>query len=324
VATIAVIGAGAVGCYYGARLAQAGHEVRFLMRRDLEAVRQRGLDVRSCDGDFRLAPVSAFATSEEIGPVDWVICSLKTTSLDDARDLIAPCLGPETRIVALMNGLGIEQRLADWFGAGRIFGAMAFVCINRGEPGVVRHLKYGRLSIGHLLDDPAETGRLADLLQGAGLDVVVAPNLRWARWDKLCWNIPFNGLSVAAGGIGTEAITGDPPLRALAERAMREVVAAGNADLAAAGSDARLDPGEVVTRMFQLTDTMGDYHTSMVLDFAAGRPLEVETILGAPSRRAAELGVDAPVMAALYAIVRAADLRQRGIIPAVAPVAANP
>jgi 2-dehydropantoate 2-reductase len=323
VASIAVIGAGAVGCYYGARLAAAGHDVRFLMRRDLDAVRRDGLEILSVDGDFHLAPVAAFAAPEEIGPVEWVICSLKTTSLEAARELIAPCIGAGTRIVALMNGLGIEQRIAEWFGAERVFGAMAFVCINRGEPGVVHHLRYGRLSIGHLLDDPDEAEALADLLRSADLDVVVAPNLRWARWDKLCWNIPFNGLSVAAGGIGTEAITSDPLLRDLATRAMRDVVAVGNADLAAAGSDARLDAEEVVCRMFGLTDTMGDYRTSMVLDYVAQRPLEVETILGEPVRRAAALGVDAPTIGALYALVHAADLRQQGLIPSLATAVAS-
>jgi 2-dehydropantoate 2-reductase len=216
-----------------------------------------------------------------------------------------------------MNGLGIESRFAEWFGARRVFGAMAFVCINRGEPGVIHHLKYGRLSIGHYLDDASETASLASLLGSATLDVAVAPNLRWARWDKLCWNIPFNGLSVAGGGIGTEAITSDPLLRATAGRAMREVVAAGNADLAAAGSDARLDPDEVTGRMFSLTDTMGDYRTSMVLDYVAGRPLEVETILGEPSRRALALGVSTPTIDALYTLVHAADLRRRGAMPTV-------
>jgi 2-dehydropantoate 2-reductase len=316
-ASIAIIGSGAVGCYYGARLARAGHDVTFLMRRDLEAVRRTGLHIRSCDGDFTLRPVNAVATPEEIGAVDWVICSLKSTSLDAAEALIRPVAGPNTRIVALMNGFGVEPRFAAWFGAERVFGAMAFVCINRGEPGVVHHLKYGRLSIGHLLDDPLETARLEALIAGAGLDVAVAPNLRWARWDKLCWNIPFNGLSVAGGGIGTEAITSDPELRALATKAMREVVATGNADLAAIGSSARLDADETVSRMFALTDTMGDYHTSMVLDYAAGRPLEVETILGAPVRRAAELGIDVPAMDALYALVNVADRRRRGLVASV-------
>jgi 2-dehydropantoate 2-reductase len=287
------------------------------MRRDLDAVARSGLDIRSHEGDFLLQPVAAFASPHEIGPVDWVICSLKTTSLENARDLVAPCIGPGTRVVALMNGLGIEEQLAAWFGPERIFGAMAFVCINRGEPGVVVHLKYGRLSIGHLLDNPAESALLDELLRSAALDVVVAPNLRWARWDKLCWNIPFNGLSVAGGGIGTEAITNDPLLRATAERAMREVVAAGNADLAALGTDARLDPEEVVARMFSLTDTMGDYSTSMALDYVAGLPLEVETILGEPSRRAAALDVATPTIDALYALVRAADLRRRGLMPVI-------
>src|SRR5258708_4728321 len=160
-ATVAVIGAGAVGCYYGALLARGGHDVHFLMRRDLAAVRKGGLDIRSHLGDFRVPYVGAFATPEEIGPVDWGICSLKTTALDLAEALIAPCVGPETRIVALMNGLDIEERLAVPFGAERIFGAMAFVCINRGEEGVVHHLRYGRLSIGHLVDDPTETRELA-------------------------------------------------------------------------------------------------------------------------------------------------------------------
>ena len=306
-----------MGGYYGARLARAGHDVRFLARSDYAEIRAHGLDIRSHEGDFRLQPAQVYRSADEIGVVDWVICALKTTSIDAAPGLIAPCAGPATRIVALMNGLGIEDRLAAHFERRRIFGAMAFVCINRLGPGVIHHLKYGRLSIGHLEDETAENARLADLLRGANLDVVVAPNLRWARWDKLCWNIPFNGLSVAAGGIGTEAITGDPVLRGTAERAMREVVDLGNADLAAVSSADRLDPEEVVARMFSLTDTMGDYHTSMVLDYALGRPLEVETILGEPSRRASSLGVSTPTIDTMYALVHAADLRRRGVIPSV-------
>ena len=316
-ASIAVIGAGAVGGYYGALLARAGHDVRFLMRSDLAAVRERGLDVRSFRGDFHVAAVQAFATAEEIGPVDWAICSLKATALDEARALLAPCVGEGTRVLALMNGLGIEERFAGWAGARRVFGGMAFVCINRGEPGVIHHLEYGRVSIGHFEDDPGELALLAQLLESGGIEVTVAPNLRYARWEKLCWNIPFNGLSVAAGGVGTRAIVEDPALRATAERAMREVVTIANADLAAAGSEARLTGDAVVGWMFAQTDTMGDYRTSMVIDYVAGRPLEVESILGEPLRRAAALGVAAPTIATLYSLVRAAELRRQGVIVAI-------
>ena len=315
--SVAVIGSGAVGCYYGALLARAGHDVRFLMRRDLAAVRANGLDIRSHLGDFQLREVQAFAASDEIGPVDWVICSLKTTVLDDAERLVRPCLGRSSRILALMNGLGVEERLAAWAGPGRVFGGMAFVCINRGAPGVVHHLKYGRLSLGHLGDDATQTAELATLFAEAGAEVTAAPDLCHARWEKLCWNIPFNGLSVAAGGIGTQAIIDDAALRATAERAMREVIAAGNADLTARGSASRISEAEMVGRMFALTESMGDYRTSMAIDYVQGQPLEVETILGQPVRRALELGVATPTMDALYALVRAADLRLRGVIAAL-------
>ncbi len=318
-ATVAVIGAGAVGCYYGALLARAGHDVRFLMRRDLEAVRERGLDIRSPKGDFHLRQVAAFGSPEAIGAVDWVVCSLKATAIEQARDLVAPCVGPGTRILALMNGLGIEERFAAWFGGERVFGGMAFVCINRGDPGIVCHLEYGRVSIGHYLDDPAETEALRALLASGEIEVVVAPNLRYARWEKLCWNVPFNGLSVAAGGVGTQSILADEALSRVAEAAMREVVAAGNADLAAAGSDARLDAGRVVEAMFAQTRVIGDYRTSMVIDYVLGRELEVEAILGEPSRRARALGVGAPTIDALYGLVRAADRRRRGLLPVLTP-----
>jgi 2-dehydropantoate 2-reductase len=317
--TIAVIGAGAVGGYYGARLAQAGHDVRFLLRRDLEAVRTNGLRVYSRDGDFHLPSITAASRPEELGTVDWVICSLKATALEQARELVEPCLREDTRILALMNGLGVEARFAEWFGAQRVFGGMAFVCINRGEPGVIHHLDYGRISLGNLLDDASENAHLDELLRGANIETVVAPNLRYARWEKLCWNVPFNGLSVAGGGIGTQTILRDRELRTTAETVMREVVAAGNADLTAANSTSRLDVDEVVARMFSLTETMGDYRTSMVIDYVNGAELEVESILGNPVRRARELSVPVPTMSALYGLVANADRVRRGLQRTLTP-----
>ncbi len=318
-ATVAVIGAGAVGCYYGALLARAGHAVRFLMRRDLEAVQTGGLEIRSPAGDFRLEPVAAFGTPEEIGPVDWVLCSLKATAIEQAQRLVAPCMAPNTRVLALMNGLGIEERFAGWFGGERVFGGMAFVCINRGDPGVIHHLVYGRVSIGHYEDDPEQAEELRALLASGGIEVVVAPNLRFARWEKLCWNVPFNGLSVAAGGVGTQTILGDEALSRIAEGAMREVAAAGNADLEAVGAKERLDAESVVQAMFAQTRAIGDYRTSMVIDYVLGRELEVEAILGEPSRRARALGGAAPTVDSLYGLVRAADRRGRGIMPVLTP-----
>ena len=105
-------------------------------------------------------------------------------------------------------------------------------------------------------------------------------------WEKLCWNIPFSGLSVAAGGVGTRTILNDTDLRAKAERIMREVVLVANLDLNAAGQDGRIDGDEIVERMFSQTEAMGDYRSSMLVDFLSSRPLEIESIIGEPLRRA--------------------------------------
>jgi 2-dehydropantoate 2-reductase len=304
---VAVVGAGAVGSFYGAKLARIGHDVHFLMRRDLAAVRQNGLTVASCDGDFQLA-VPAHASSEEIGQADLVICALKTTALADAEGLIRPCLGPETLVLALMNGLGIEEQLGQWFGADRVLGGLAFTCINRGDPGVVIHRAYGRVTFGHLEDNVAEARAVAGMFAEAGIETHVAESLRQARWEKLVWNVPFNSLSVSAGGISTQRILEDVGLQELARVLMGETIAAANA------CGCRIDSDEMISKMFAQTNTMGHYKTSMVMDFEEKRPLEVEAILGEPVRQAVGAGVTVPQMAVQYHLVRYLDLVNRGCV----------
>ena len=306
-ASVAVIGAGAVGSYYGARLAQAGHDVRFLLRRDYEAVAQRGLRIESHHGDFVLERPTIARDPAAIGPVDWVLCGLKATSLADAPTLIRPCLGPETRVLAIMNGLGIEEALAASLGSERIFGGLGFTCINRGEPGVIHHYEYGQVAIAHLRDDPDELALALALWQGATVEVSSAPSLLRARWEKLCWNVPFNGLTVAAGGVTTEAIVTDPALRAEARGLMEEVVAAGNAELAAHDRSERIDGEAVIARMFTLTDVMGPYRPSTLIDFLEGRAIEVDPIFAEPARRARALGVPTPRLEMLSALLARLD-----------------
>lgn len=311
VVRVVIVGSGAVGLFYGARLQRAGNDVVFVARRDLNALRERGLLVESPQGTFRLEAVEAVPTASGVGPAEWVVCSLKATALDIAPDLCAPAVGPQSNIVVLMNGLGVEEPFVQRFGPDHVLGALAFVGVYRGEPGVVHHVAYGRVTIGSVISEGAAAAEsFAALLAGAGIEAVVAPSLRLARWEKLCWNVPFNGLSIAAGGTGTSAILSDDALAAIAERAMREVVATANADLAAHGEPHHLDADAVVERMFAQTRAIADYKTSMLVDYLEGRPLEVEAILGAPLRRAKELGIDTPTIAALYALVRQADRRR--------------
>lgn len=302
--SVAVIGAGAVGSYYGARLAEAGHDVRFLMRRDYHAVRMNGLKVTSPDGDLTLANAGIALNAEQIGPVDWVLCALKTTSVEEAQELVQPCVTSETRILVLMNGLGIEERFAEWFSPYRIFGGMAFTCINRGEPGYIHHLAYGPVTIGHYHNDPVEIETALEIWSKSKVQVTASPSLLRARWEKLCWNIPFNGLAVVTGGITTDRIVGNPVLRDAARVLMEEVVTTGNADLAAHSEPVRIDRDALISRMLDQTDRMGVYRPSTMIDFVEGKAMEIEAIFGEPLRRSQSLGVDAPQLARLTSALR--------------------
>jgi 2-dehydropantoate 2-reductase len=309
---VAVIGAGAIGSYYGARLAEAGHDVHFLLRSDYDAVATNGLRIESVDGDINLdAPLIA-TNSADIGPADWIICALKATSMHQARALLAPCVGDHTRILALMNGLGIEQQFADWFPSTPIFGGLAFTCINRGDPGRIHHIDYGPITLAHLGDNPEEIACAVSLWDGAKVKILTTPSLLAARWQKLCWNVPFNGLTVTAGGVTTDIVMHDPDLRAAAEELMRELVSAGNADLATHGASARLDATEVIESMMTRTDDMATYKPSTMVDFLEGREMEVAAIFEAPRRRAAELGVDTPLLTALTGQMRVLGARSQG------------
>jgi 2-dehydropantoate 2-reductase len=301
---IAVIGSGSVGCYYGARLARCGHDVRFLMRRDLDAVRRSGLTIRSCEGDFHIQ-AAAYGDSAEIGVVDLVVCALKTTALDEAQRLIRPCVGPGTRVLALMNGLGVEEHFAEWLEPAQVFGGLAFVCINRGEPGVVHHMDYGRVVIGHFRDDAKRTAELVGVFVEAGLDTRPAASLRQGRWEKLVWNIPYNSLCVTAGGVTTDLLMADAGMAAIVTRLMHETIAAANADGCSIERDSWTE------KMLGNTTSMGPYKPSMLIDYENKAPLEVESILGEPVRRASVLGVPVPTMELQYRLTAFLDRLNR-------------
>ena len=303
---IAVIGAGAVGSFYGAKIATAGYRVKFLMRRDYAAVKRDGLSIRSIWGDFHLK-AEVYERPEDIGPADLVICALKTTSLDAARPLLAPVVSPKTKILALMNGLGIEEKLAEWFDPDQVLGALAFTCINRLEPGHVHHLDYGHVLISHMRGDMALVEQVVEIFRKGGIPTEPCESIKRARWQKLCWNIPYNTLSITAGGVTTDQIMADPGLLQMVELLMAEVMAA------AAGDDAALPP-DVPAQMIENTRKMKPYKTSMTIDYENRLPLELEYILGEPIRRAAAAGVPVPYMKAQYWLATFLDKLNRGLI----------
>ena len=196
----AVVGTGALGMYYGAKLAKSGVPVTFLARRDLTHLQKHGIQVRCPYGDFHLQPVRAFGSSQEIGLVDLVLVCLKTTANADLKKLIPPLLSPNTVVCTLQNGLGNEELLATIAGKERVLGGVCHVCVSRPEPGVARNLactdiKFSDLSGG----DTPRARSLAKIFSAAGVGCTVAPSIGSARWYKLVWNVPFNGLGIAGG-----------------------------------------------------------------------------------------------------------------------------
>jgi len=296
--SFAIIGAGAVGSYYGGRLVKAGHDVRFLLRSDYEIVKEKGLTVESIDGGFVLPEVTCAKTPEEIGTVDVVIVAWKATSNARFQEVIAPLLHDETVIVTLQNGLGNIEALADLFGMARILGAMCFVCINRIEPGLIRHTGGGMIAMGEA--SPGVTPRLRELagiFEGANVRCEISENFSEAQWRKLVWNVPFNGLCITEGGIDTGKLLAMPDGEVRVRELMFEV------KRTAAGLGFEIE-NEFIEFQIKRTYPMKDYRPSSMIDFVHGHPVETEAIWSEPLRRARAVGVETPRLEELEAKIR--------------------
>lgn len=298
--SFAIVGAGALGSYYGARLALAGNDVRFLLRGELSAVRERGLTLHEKDGTRRLADVAAFATTGEIGPVDIVIITLKTTANAELARMLPPLLGPQTAVVTLQNGLGNEECLAALVGAERVLGGLCFIAVNRVAPGELRGFHTpGSITLGEFGRPASDRSRaIAAWFKAAGVNCLAVENLAEARWRKLIWNVPFNGLAIAAGGITTDRIMADPILRQRARTLMDEVAMAARAF----GFSV---PEQFIQSQLDVTPPMGAYQPSSLVDFLAGRAVELEAIWGEQLLRAKQLGVPMPELEKIYGQIRA-------------------
>jgi len=319
---IAVVGCGAVGSYYGARLAHAGEELHFLLRSDYEAVRRSGVQVRSSQGDFRVRPKCARAP-QEIGQSDLVLIGLKTTANGEFARLLPPLVGAKTAVLTLQNGLGNEEALARLFPPEQVMGGLCFVCLNRIEPGVIRHMDHGMVMLGEFQRWPEpRTHDIAGLFRKAGIPCKVSANLAQAHWEKLVWNIPFNGLGVA-GAAGYEAVLNgvlkaanpslelkkclttdqllaDPKWEALVRELMLEVISAAQA-LKYELKDSLAD------KQIERTRTMGAYKASTLIDFERRQPLELESLFLEALRQAKGAGVQTPRLEKLCRILAELD-----------------
>lgn len=306
---IAIIGAGAVGMYYGAKLAHTGSDVHFLMRGDLTEVRRNGILVRGEGENFRVAKINCYNSTREIGPCDLVIVALKTTSNHDLVDLIPPLLHERTMILTLQNGLGNEEFLAEHFGLERVLGGLCFIAVDRHSKTEVERYDYGLIILGEF-GRPAmqRTQQVADEFIRAGVKCSVTDDLALERWRKLIWNIPFNGLSIVAGGLDTGVIVSDENLRPLTLDLMNEVIAAAN-------KCGHALPNDAWREHMKRTESMSGYKPSTLSDWEAGKPLEIEAIWGEPLRRGAAADARMPRTEMVYALLNKLDHDRRMAAP---------
>lgn len=305
-----IVGTGAVGGFYGARLQQAGCEVHFLLHSDYEHVAQHGLTIESKDGDFTLPTVNAYRVPTEVPPCDTVIVALKATRNETARQLLPPLTRHNPTVVVMQNGLDNERELAPAAGAGPLLAALCFICSNKAGPGHIQHLDYGYVRLAEYRPTRVSAG-ITDAMRVvnedltlAGLPVVMDEDLELARWKKLVWNVPYNGLSVVLDAT-TDQLMSDPPTRDLVEHLMEEV---------ATGAEAcgRTIDRSFIEKMLKDTAKMRPYRTSMKLDFDRGCAMEVEAIFGNPVRAARAVGVNLPRIDTIYQQLRFLDaLRHR-------------
>ena len=292
-----VIGTGAIGGFYGAKLAKSGQEVHFLLHRDYEFVRDNGLQVDSCDGAFHLKHVNAYQRTTDMPPCDVVLVCLKSVNNSWLRELLPPLLKNDTMVVMIQNGIGVEQDVEHDFPGVQLIAGLAFICSSKTEPGRVNHQCYGSINLANYsCQDAARFELVLSEFRQAGVETGQV-EYHEARWKKAVWNMPFNGMTVALH-TQTDLLLKNPSTRQLIREQMMEVVGASRA-LGISGVDEAF-----VEKMIQMTDNMTPYSPSMRLDYDFHRPMEIYYLYTRPIEMAREAGFRMPKLEMLEAELR--------------------
>ena len=305
----AILGTGALGGFYGAKLQKAGLDVHFLLKSDYQYVSKSGLVIESKDGDFTLTQVNAYNDVEKMPQCDVVVIALKTTQNHLLPQMLLPVVKDDGVVLVLQNGLAVEEEVALIVGNVSIIGGLCFLCSNKVGAGHIRHLDYGQITLGGYANGYDPTGitekmrQIASDLKSAGISMELAEDLLLERWKKLVWNIPYNGLSVILNAL-TDELMSYVHTRQLVEQLMYEVAAGSK-------SCGRIIPDSFIQTMLDYTVKMKPYRTSMKIDYDERRPLEVEAIFGNPLRKAQAAGVDLPQISCIYQQLKFLDEKIR-------------
>ena len=298
---IAILGAGALGCYYGARLAEAGEDVCFIGRSVYEPLKAEGLHVESVHGDIHLPQVQVCRKAEECGPVDLVIVCWKTTCNNQLGQYLPHLVSEHTEVLTFQNGMGNAESISAYVPAKRIYIGLCFVCCMMDEPGKIRHLEGGDIQFAPFVSSDKGSARareFAEMFTQARIGSTAFDHAEQIQWCKLTWNIPFNGLCVAHGGISVKKLFTMQGEDERARAIMEEVCQA-------AEKRGYPLPMDIVHNQMERTRIMGEFIPSSAVDYLRGRPVEYDAIWGSTLARAHEAGVSVPHWEQLAADIRA-------------------
>jgi 2-dehydropantoate 2-reductase len=297
---IAAMAAGAVGGYFGGRLAAAGHDVAFIARRaHLDALRKHGLKIESVHGDLHLPKVNATDNPRQVGPVDVVLFAVKLWDTETAAELSRPLVGPDTRIITLQNGVDSYERVAPILGADKTIPGTAYIATVLGGPGVVRHTsKFAIMRCGRIDGKPDERlTAFVDAAKAAHIDIQPQDDMNRERWQKFIFLSSMAGINcVTRMPIGK--VLADPDTRAFYRKLMQECLAVGQA------AGARVPSDWVDDRMNFSDNAPPGMKASMLHDLEAGNRLELDWLTGKVVSLGRELGVPTPASEAVYAAVK--------------------
>jgi 2-dehydropantoate 2-reductase len=306
---IAVMGAGAVGGYFGAKLAAASNEVIFIARGDhLERMRREGLTIKSSAGDLRVRNCLFTEDPAQAGPVDLILFCVKSYDTDECAEPIAPLIGEKALILSLQNGVDNADKIAQRWDAKRTLAGVVYIGAQLVSPGTVQHSSGGRIVFGPLAASSMELTRaVEDTFRSARIPCDITAEIRRAQWKKLLWNAPFCALACLTRATVQEIVESGS-LRQLAADCMAEV------RQAAAVRGVGLEV-ELVDETLAFSETLGHFKASMLQDLEAHKPLEFEAFNGLVVRTLAAVGKAAPVNQVFYGMLEFLDQRIRTGIP---------
>lgn len=297
---IAVMAAGAVGGYFGARLAAAGHDVNFIARgAQLEAIRKNGLKIESTLGDLHLKDAKVTDDPARIGPVDIVLFAVKLWDTENAAEQARPLVGPTTRVITFQNGVDSVERIAPILGDDKVVGGIAYIATVIAKPGVISHTSpFARLRAGRIDGKSDEMlRRFFDAAQTANIDIAESKEINVDRWKKFVFLSSLAG-TTSATRQSLDKILADPDMRPLMLNLLREVIAVAHAKgvlLAANFFDEQVKFAE---------STQPGFKASMAHDLERGNRLELDWITGTVVKLGRELGVATPTSEVVYAVLK--------------------